>query len=186
MIENKNKLLAIIILILVPIGVVFYILWGIVFNKGTVIFEGRPPFSISISNEFVECLETSCSISVSTGEHSYTLSRGGYYDDSGRVYVKRGSEEVVEVNLDYIVQVLEEKEYKIFSFPVGYSKVQDRLLDVTLFSEYDYPLKRLPKKIEDIVFNQSGSGAVVFEEDKVSHYDTGEFVMNEIEDIYDI
>ncbi|MFC1656304.1 hypothetical protein ACFL3C_05520 [Patescibacteria group bacterium] len=184
---NKNRLIAIIVLIAVPIVVVFYIVWGIVLNKGEVIFEGTPLFNVSIGNESVQCLQASCSISVSKGLRSYTVSKEGYYAQSGSVIVERGSSEVIQVDLEYITLVLEGEDYNVFALPIGYSRFDDRLYDVTLFHDFipSHSLKRLPKKIDDVEFNLSGKNGIVFESGKVSLYDTLVYSMSELAGIAD-
>lgn len=187
MIENKNKLVAIIILILVPITIGFYVVWGILLNKGDVIFEGQPPFNVSIANENVQCMQASCTVSVGKGLHKYTVSKEGYYPESGSVIVKRGSSETIKLDLKYIIQVLEGQPYNVFALPVGYFKFEDRLLDVTLFHSFipSHALKKLPKKIDDIELSPSGKKGIIFESGTVSLYDTLEFTMKTLDDIPD-
>lgn len=187
MIENKNRLIAIIILILVPVGIAFYVVWGILLNKGTVLFVGNPPYTVLIANEDRVCLETNCEISIPVGEHSYTILKDGHYDKVGLVDIERGVEKIVEVNLDYVVQILEGKSYNIFGLPTGYSKFKDSLLDVSLFHTFgsSKTLTRLPKIIENITFSPSGSMAIVFENEKVSIYDTEQAELNELEGVSD-
>jgi len=119
------------IIVLIVLGAIIYIVWWILLNRGTVIFSGIPPYTISIGDKVQECMEGQCSISISSGEYNYSVSKSGYYDQTGYIEVKRWSEEVIEVSLEYIAEVMEGQEYEIFQLPLGYGKFTNNLLSVS-------------------------------------------------------
>lgn len=187
MFENKNKLLALIIIVAIGVGIIFYVVWFILLNRGTIVFEGNPPFSVSIGPESQICLESSCSFSFAVQDYDYVISKEGYYTRSGTVAINRGKTISMPINLEYIPEALEGMPYTVFSLPVGYSKFTERLLDITSFHSFDpsMTLKKLPKKIEDIQFSSSGEKAIVFEKNDVSLYSTSDFLSKKLSEISD-
>lgn len=73
-------------------------------------------------------------------------------------------------------------DYSIFQLPVGYANFREALNNISLFVSFDpeYVLSKLPKKIENIVFNEQGTKAVVFESDRVSLFDVQTNTLSEI------
>ena len=185
---NRNKLFALIIVLLIFGGTGFYIVWGIMLNKGTVVFSfERPPFTATIAEETKTCLSSECEFWIPVGPRLYNISKEGYYEKSGSVNVIRDKRIIEDIRLDFIPQTTEGSDYPIFKFPAGYSKFLDSIKEVGLFAEFpaDHNLKSLPKVLNNIVFSASGNKAVLFEDNKVSLYSTRDFTINPLDAIKD-
>lgn len=182
MFENKRKIITIGVLVAIFVAILFYIIWGIILNKGTVVFKSDPDFRISIGNNRELCEASQCEFLIPVGEHEYIIMKPGYYDHRGFVEIRRGGTHIIEPNLYFIPKVLDPEKYNMFELPVGYGKYTDRLKDITLFHniEESKRLGRLPKIIENIRFSHSGDYALVFQSGAISIYDTRDFTMQEI------
>lgn len=180
--QDKEKLLAIIVIIVIILGALGYFLWNFVLNKGTIVFNGNPPYTITVNDKEYECVLDRCELIIAQGTHKYSLSKEGYNSLSGTITLDRGQEIVINAELTFIPILSQPLPYTMFSLPTGYSKFEDNLDAISLFKTYDkdYPLKRLPKTLENIVFSQSGERALVFEEDQVSTYQIADYSLNEI------
>jgi len=180
---DKNKLLGFAILVLIPLLGAFYAIWIFFFNNGQIIVEGVPPFTLSINGENYTCLETQCSYSLRAREYSYTISKEGYTDQSGFVSVQRGKIVLVSYDTVFEAKPLTGVDYPKISLPVGYSKYEEKLLDISLFHmiQDGYLLEKMPKKINNIEFSSSGNGAILFEDEAVSYYKTDTFEQSPIE-----
>ena len=167
-------------------------------------FSGEIPFAVTIGNEEMVCLDIECKIDLPARAYTYNASKDGYYNQSGFVDVMRGETARVDLALKYIPGTLQQAERSTFALPVGYSKFANRLLDISLFALVDASehegdemepavageeseravLKKLPKKPENIVFNESGEKALVFEDEgdgmTMAIYDTGNFSMENV------
>jgi len=181
--QDKQRLLALIVIAVIIFGALGYFLWNFVLNKGTIFFNGQPPFTITINSQVYECSLESCEMTIREGTHDYQLNKEGYNSLSGKIVVKRGQELTINADLSYTPTLAEPLAYTMFSLPAGYSKFTETLNDISLFKMYkaDYPLKRLPKKLSNIVFSQSGEKALIFEEDQVSTYMVDGYTLTKIE-----
>lgn len=174
---DKNRLLGLVIIIAIFVLGAIYAFWLLVFNKGEVIFEGKPPFSVSIGGESHICMEMQCAYTLPAREYSYTISKDGYFDQSGSVSVKRGQRALVSYEAVFEAKSLTGVDYPMPELPIGYSKYQEKLLDISLFHmiQDGYQLQKMPKKINGMEFSPSGNDAILFEDGMVSHYSTGTF-----------
>ncbi|MFC1647440.1 hypothetical protein ACFL10_00405 [Patescibacteria group bacterium] len=181
--QDKQRLLAIIIIAVIIFGALGYFLWSFVLNKGTVSFQGTPPYTINIKGQVYECSLESCDLTILSGEYDYQIGKEGYNSKYSSVTVERGEVTVVDASLEYVPQLLEPTIYSMYNLSTGYSKFADALDNISLFKTYesDYPLKRLPKKVENIVFSPTGEKALVFEEDQVSTYYVSDYTTTKIE-----
>jgi len=192
---QNHKLGVVIIFVILILGIGFYGIWGMVLNKGTIVFNGETPFDIIIGNIEVGCLDNECKIDLPAHEYDYNVLKDGYYDQNGFVDIVRGETAYIDLNLKYIPGTLRQVTRPMFSLPVGYSKFTDRLLNISLFAvlgenigadteNTSAILKKLPKKPVNIVFSKSGKKAMVFESGKdgigVAIYDTASFTMKDI------
>ncbi|MBA4336555.1 hypothetical protein C0416_02150 [bacterium] len=184
---DKNRLLGFAILVLIPLIGAFYAIWLFFFNNGQIIVEGVPPFSLSINGQDYTCLEMQCSYSFRAREYSYTISKEGYTDESGSVSIQRGKIVLVSYDAVFEAKPLTGVDYPKISLPVGYSKYDDKLLDVSLFHmiQDGYLLQKMPKQINNIEFSPSGNGAILFEDEAVSYYKTDTFEQSPIEILKD-
>ena len=185
---NNNRLLALLILILIVGGIGFWIVWGIILNKGTVIFDySRPPYTASIGEETKTCLVRECEFWLPVGPRAYTITKDGYYDKSGSVNVVRDKKITENILLEFIPQAVEGMTYKAFQLPTGYSKYAESLNEISLFADLpeNLELKGLPKILNNLVFSATGLKALIFEDNKVSVYSSTDFVLNEINEIKD-
>lgn len=184
---DKNKFFGLVIIGIIALGAVFYAVWIIFFNKGQVIVEGVPPFNVSFSGSSYTCLEQQCLYKLNAREYSYTISKEGYFDQAGYVDVVRGKSVIISYEEVFEAKPLTGVDYPMLSLPVGYSKFEERLMDISLFHllQDGYQLSRMPKKNNDIIFSPSGGGAILFEDGAVSYYDTESFEINEIEVLKD-
>jgi hypothetical protein len=182
MFENPRKTITISVIILIALGIVFYLVWGIYLNKGTVVFKAVPPFTVSIGEYQKTCGQPECEFWIPARDYDYIVTKPGYYEDIGSIKVERAETYQIEPELYYVTEVLESNDYNIFSLPKGYGNYTSRLLDITLFNDFGekYTLKRLPKIIENIRFSPSGEMALVFEGNLVSLYNTRDFSVSEI------
>jgi len=182
---DKNRLLGFVIIGLIALFAILYVLWLIVFNKGHVVFEGVPPFNVSIDGNTNICLEKQCDYSLSAREHSYVLSKEGYFDQAGNVSISRGKTVLISYEAVFEAKAIAGIEYPTITLPVGYSKYLEKLSDVSLFHMLPdkYQLKKMPKKIDNIQFAPSGKSAVLFKDEKVLYYKTDTFESNEIDSL---
>lgn len=182
MFENKRRTTTILILILLAAGIVFYILYSFVFNKGIVVFESHPPFEIAFGNINQMCESDKCEFQVPVGEYRYIVSKTGYNQNRGTVRVKRGEVHVIKSELYYIPEISDSAEYNTYILPAGYGNYTHRLLDISLFAEIpeSYQLMRLPKRLKDIRFSPSGKFAIIFGYESVLFYSTEEFTSREL------
>jgi len=183
---NRNKLFALLIVLLIFGGIGFYIVWGIMLNKGTVVFSfERPPFTALFGEETKICHTGECEFWIPVGPRLYNISKEGYYEKSGSVNVIRDKRIIEDIRLEFIPQTTPGVNYSIFQLPAGYSKFSDSLKAVSLFSEFpaDYSLKSLPKIINNIVFSETGDKAVIFETGKVTLYSTRDFTVKPLDSI---
>jgi hypothetical protein len=180
---DKNRLLSFAILVLIPLFGAFYAIWLFFFNNGQIIIEGVPPFTLSINGKDYTCLETQCSYSFRAREYSYTISKEGYTDQSGSVSIQRGKTVLVSYDTAFEAKPLTGVDYPKISLPVGYSKYEEKLLDISLFHmiQDGYQLQKMPKKINNIEFSPSGNGAILFQDEAVSYYKTDTFEQISIE-----
>lgn len=181
--QDKQRLLAIIIIVVIIVGALGYFLWSFVLNKGIVSFKGTPPYTITINDQAYECTLESCDLTILSGTYDYQIGKEGYNSKFSSVTVAWGEVAVIDASLDYVPQLLEPVFYTMYSLPTGYSKFTDALNNISLFNMYksDYPLKRLPKKVENIVFSPTGEKALVFEADQVSTYYVSDYTTTKIE-----
>jgi hypothetical protein len=182
--QDKERFLALIVIAVIIIGALGYFLWNFVFNKGTVIFNGNPPFSVTVNDQTYECNMPSCELTIKEGSHKYRITKEGYNPLSGTINLTRGQELVINAKLTFIPTLSQPSEYTMFDLPVGYAKFKDRLNNISLFRTYDsyHDLNRLPKKINNIVFSDSGERALVFEDDQILTYKTTDYTTNKIQD----
>jgi hypothetical protein len=181
---NKNRLLALLILILIIGGIVFWIVWGVVLNKGTIVFSyTRPPYTVQIEQEQKTCLERECEFWLPVGPRAYTITKDGYYEKSGSVNVVRDKKITENILLEFIPQAAEGTVYKTYQLPAGYSKFLESLKEISLFAELpeNLELKGLPKIINNLIFSMSGQKALVFEQNKFSLYSTDNASSKEID-----
>jgi hypothetical protein len=185
---NRNKLLALLVLILVIGGIGFWIVWGIMLNKGTIVFNfSRPPYTAAIGEEAKTCLSGECEFWIPVGPRTYTITKDGYFEKTGSVNIIRDKKITENISLEFIPQSTEGIKYQIFKFPAGYSKFLNSIVNVSLFAEFpaDHNLKSLPKVLNNIVFSGSGNKAVLFEDNKVSLYSTRDFTLKPLDAIKD-
>ncbi len=178
---DNNRFLGLVIIGgIVFVGIV-YAIWLLFFNKGQVLVEGLPPFTVRFGEKTASCLEKQCVYDLPAKRYRYVISKDGYFDQEGTIEVERGKQLVISYDATFETKTLLPVEYPLPSLPTGYGKHQDSLDDLSLFHliQDEYPLLRLPKKIRDIIFASSGMQAVIFEDDEVSHYDTQTYVQNE-------
>ena len=180
MLENRSKQIAAAIIVLIVLGIIFYFVWNVFLNTGTVIFEySKPPFTVAIEDKTQTCLTNTCEFTLPTGPRSYTVTKDGYYEETGSVNIKRGEKFNINISLEFIPQTLEGTEYKGLKMPAGYSKFDANLKRISLFTEFpaDFIPKKLPKIIENMVFAESGKTALIFEKDKASLYSFADFTL---------
>lgn len=184
---EKNRFLGLIIIGLFVVVGIIYAVWIFFFNKGQVIFEGIPPFNVSIGGNNYACLEQQCLYDLGAREYSYTISKDGYIDQSGSVRIERGKITVVSYDTAFEAKPLSGVDYPMLSLPVGYSKFEEKLLDISLFHmiQDGYELSRMPKKLNDISFAPSGGAAILFEDTGVSYYKTDTFTSRDLDMLQD-
>lgn len=184
---DKNKFFGLLIIGLVMLSALVYAVWIMSFNKGQVIFEGVPPFEISIGGNGYTCLQQQCSYSLGAREYSYTISKEGYFDQSGYMDVLRGKSVVVSYEAVFEARPLTGVDYPMINLPVGYSRHEEKLLDISLFHllQDGYALQRMPKKLNNIDFSPSGMGAILFEEGSVSYYKVDTFERDKLDVLTD-
>lgn len=186
--ENKRKVITIIVLVIILLGIISYVLWIFILNKGSVVFKGSPPYEIALdSGETFLCIQSECSYELEEKDYEYTINKDGYYSKRGFIPLQRFETKLIDVDLAFIPEVLKESNWITFTFPAGYSKFLDRFKDISLFKEITEVtvLRKLPKKINDIKFSFSGEQAVIYEDNKVSLYDTENFSLTELTEISD-
>jgi len=183
MLADKNRALALVIIGLIFLFGVLYTGWFLFFNNGRVVFEGVPPFNISIDNHKYNCLESRCNYTLGAREYSYTISKEGYFDQSGYVKVIHGESIIVSYEAAFEAKAIEGVDYPRVKLPFGYSKYYDKLLNISLFHLFPdgYKLKRLPKKINNIQFSSSGESAVLFEDNEIVYYKMNSFENKKLE-----
>lgn len=181
--QDKERFLAIVVIVVIILGALGYFLWNFALNKGTIIFNGKPPYTITVDDKEYNCEIESCELVIQEGTHTYKITKQGYNSLSGSIKIARSQQLTINAELSYIPILSQPQTYTMFSLPEGYSKFKERLSAISLFKTYDedYQLKRLPKVIENIVFSSSGEKALVFEEDQVSTYQVTDFTINKIQ-----
>ncbi len=182
--QDKERFLAIIVIAVIIVGALGYFLWNFAFNKGTVIFNGNQPFTVTVDDKTYECQMASCELTIKEGTHKYRITKEAYKPLSGTINLTRGQKLIINAKLTFIPTLSQPSEYTMFSLPVGYSRFKNRLDDISLFRTYDndHELKRLPKKINNMVFSDSGEQAIVFEDDRILTYKTSDYTTNKIDD----
>ncbi|MBD3156797.1 hypothetical protein GF369_03130 [Candidatus Peregrinibacteria bacterium] len=171
---DNNRLMGMIILVAMAFVGVVYAAWVLFFNKGQVLVEGVPPFTIQFNGQAEQCLEDQCVYDMAAKRYSYVISKDGYFDQKGTIEVKRGKQVMISYEATFEAKTLLAVDYPLPSLPAGYANYQDALNELSLFHliQDEYQLLRLPKKIRDIVFAPSGTQAIVLEEEAALYYDT--------------
>jgi hypothetical protein len=183
--QDKERFLAIVVIIVIILGALGYFLWNFALNKGTIIFKGNPLYTITVDNKDYDCRLETCELVIKEGTHSYKITKPGYNTLGGSITIARSQKLNINADLIYIPILSKPQTYTVFGLPEGYAKFKERLSAISLFKTYDtdYPLNRLPKIVENIVFSKSGEKALIFEKDQVSTYQVADYTINKIEDL---
>lgn len=178
---DNNRFWGLIIIGAMAVISVIYLLWLMIFNKGQVLVEGIPPFTVRFGEKTARCLEQQCVYDLPARRYRYVISKDGYFDQEGTIEVVRGEHLVLSYGATFETKTLLAVDYPLPSLPAGYGKHQDSLDDISLFHliQDEHPLLRLPKKIRDIVFAPSGMQAIILEDDTALHYDTQTYIQTE-------
>lgn len=129
---------------------VFVIAWVFFINKGTLVVEGKAPFTIKAGNESLECESSPCKLILAPRTYSIAISKNGFFDETKDIGVKRWKEEKVNVVFKLIPQI---KQIGTVVLPFETAPLRPPFLGVT-------KLDGILSGVKKAIFSNSGEKAI--------------------------
>lgn len=165
--SKKQAIIFFVFSLLLAAGV---LAWTFVFNKGFLVVEGQPPFSIGAGGQSLACNAKICSIKLSPGTYNVRIAKDGYSADSQTAVVRRGKSVLIKAGLKFIPQV---REIETFVLPLPQASLRPPFLGKA-------KLVNFPREFKNALFSPDGSKVLVYLGRELYIYSTAEEELNKV------
>jgi hypothetical protein len=190
--DPKKKFFVFALLFLVFCGIL-YGLWILFFNQGQIIITAKAPYKFSVykSTEnslgmpltVVDCKNSVCSATVKPGNYQVIVEKNGYQKESRTITIAAREKYQAPVDFRFIPIISALGERLLYIFPSQAQAFTQKIENISLqiIEDSPLPLKNLPQKITDVVFNFDGKTAFVYSQNKVFFYKTGSGILQTLD-----